>query len=247
MAFYDELSALLIDVADRVDRWTGNANWTFEPNSPAAIEAANAEVRQDGLPWGDRPVRTVYQLVQMAAKYTIEMTRSVALLIRDERPAPPIESLTRTSLEAASVAWWLLEEGLTARRRYCRMQLLRRNNAFWLAKSIAQVGENRGVAGTETIAGIEAECVAMGLAPFGSGGSELEGERRQGYTDRVDDLITALGYHGAYSIYSGVAHAELSGLWRLVQQTSSAFPSQDPIYTPAPDPRAARSAADGVC
>jgi hypothetical protein len=27
------------------------------------------------------------------------------------------------------VAWWLLEPGLTARQRVCRMQLLRRNSA----------------------------------------------------------------------------------------------------------------------
>jgi hypothetical protein len=129
MGFNDELMTLIEDVANRVDRWTSLTAWTFEPGSPASGEVANRELRLDGSLWGDRPVRTAYQYAQMATKLALEFSRCAAMLIGAGRPSPGIEAVTRSSLEAGSVAWWLLEPGLTARQRVCRMQLLRRNSA----------------------------------------------------------------------------------------------------------------------
>ena len=246
MGFDDELANLLEETANRVDVWTGHDTWTFEPGSPASVEVANTETKQDGTPWGDRPVRTAYQLGQMATKYTVEMSRCIVPLVLAARPAPGIEALTRTSLEGASVVWWLLEEGLTARQRVCRMQLLRRNSAKELAKSISAVGANPNVAGKENIPAIEAECVDLGLAAFGQGGDELEGEIRLRYTKRVELFTNEIGYQGAYNIYSGVAHAELAGLWRLFQQTESVLADHSPIYGSKADPRATFSAVDGA-
>jgi hypothetical protein len=245
VGLYEELRDVIDEVADRVDRWTGADSWTFEPDSPAAAEVANNEMRADGSPWGDRPVRTAYQLAQMATKYATEMARSVAVQIGASRPAPSMEVLARSALEAASVAWWLLEPGLTARQRVCRMQLLRRNSAKEYARAIAEVGADPSVVGGETVASVEAYGQGLGLGAFGSGGEELEGERRPGYTARVKAFIDALGYHGAYSIYSGTAHAELAGLWRLFPQNVRA-PQGLTIFRPGPDPQAARAAADGA-
>ena len=115
MEFNDELKALVDEVASRVDRWTAQSAWVWEPGSPASAEIANTEVRQDGTRWGDRPVRTAYAYAQMATKLAVEMSRCVALLIGAGRPAPGIEAETRAALEAGSVAWWLLEEKLSAR------------------------------------------------------------------------------------------------------------------------------------
>ena len=156
MGFYDELQTLLDLVAGRVDQWIAADAWTFEPGSPAAVEVANRETRADGSPWGDRPVRSVYQLAQMSTKYTIEMARCIAMLVGVVRPAPATEVLTRSSLEAASIVWWLLEEGLTARQRVCRMQLLRRNSAVEYSRSIAEVGEDPAIGGAESVAAVEA-------------------------------------------------------------------------------------------
>jgi hypothetical protein len=107
MGFNDELKALVDGVADRVDKWSGQAAWTFEPGSPAAAEVANTEARQDGTVWGDRPVRTAYAYAQMSTKLAAEFSRCAALLIGAGRPAPGIETETRSALEAGSVAWWL--------------------------------------------------------------------------------------------------------------------------------------------
>jgi hypothetical protein len=147
MEFNDELKALVNEVASRVDRWTAQPAWVWEPGSPASAEIANAEVRQDGTRWGDRPVRTAYAHAQMATKLAVEMSRCAALLIGADRPAPGIEAETRAALEAGSVAWWLLEEKLSARKRVCRMQLLRRNSAREHAKSIKEVGEDPSAGG----------------------------------------------------------------------------------------------------
>lgn len=246
MVFYDELQILVDEVADRVDRWTGNTAWVFEPGSVAAAEVANKEKRLDGSPWGERPVRTVYQFVQMETKLTVEMLRCVAVLIGSGRPAPGIETVSRASLEAGSVVWWLLEEGLSARQRVCRMQLLRRNSARELARSIKEMGEDPAVAGRETVAGIKAECRALRLAPFTQDGDELEGQIRLGYTARVKKFGDEFGFKGSYSIYSGVAHAELAGVWRLFGETGATVPEREVVYGPVVDPEALFAAAAGA-
>jgi len=151
-----------------------------------------------------------------------------------------------SALEAGSVAWWLLEPGLTARQRVCRMQLLRRNSAREYARSIGEVGEDPAVAGNETVAGIEAECHALGLASFTHDGDMLVDQERLAYTKRVKSLTGELGNQGAYSIYSGPAHAELAGIWRLFAQTGVTLPGRQPIYSPAANPAASYAAADSA-
>jgi len=120
MGFNAELGGLVADIANRVDRWTAHAAWTIQPGSPASAEIASTEMKADGTPWGDRPVSTAYAYAQMATKLAIEYARCAALLIGTDRPAPGIETETRSTLEAGSVAWWLLDPGLTARQRVCR-------------------------------------------------------------------------------------------------------------------------------
>jgi hypothetical protein len=60
------------------------------------------------------------------------------------------------------------------------MQLLRRNSAHEQARSIKEVGEDLAVAGRETVAGIRAECRALGLDPFTQDGDELEDRSASG-------------------------------------------------------------------
>jgi hypothetical protein len=103
----------------------------------------------------------------MQMKMVVEYARSTALLVAAERPPPSIEVETRAALEAASVTWWLFAPGLAARQRVCRLQLLRRNSARELAKSITEVGADPAVAGCETVPGIEADCQSLGLARSG--------------------------------------------------------------------------------
>jgi hypothetical protein len=128
------------------------------------------------------------------------------------------------------------------------MELLRCNSAREYARSIKEGGEDLGVAGKETVAGIEAECRDLGLAAFTQKGDELEGQTRPGYTARVKALTDELAYRGAYSIYSGVAHGELAGVWRLFGETGATVPGRKPIYGPVANPEACAvpKLADGL-
>lgn len=126
------------------------------------------------------------------------------------------------------------------------MQLLRRNSAREFARSIAEVGEDPAVAGNETVAGIEAECLALGLGSFTSGGDKLEDQERLKYTKRVQVLSDELGNKGAYSIYSAPAHAELAGIWRLFGQIGATLPDRQPLYSPVANPEASFAAADSA-
>jgi hypothetical protein len=123
---------------------------------------------------------------------------------------------------------------------------LRLNSARELARSIKEVGEDPAVAGKETVTGIEAECHDLGLPPFTQKGNELEGQVRLGYTARAKELTDELGNQGAYSIYSGAAHAELAGIWRLLGETGATLPGREPIYGPVAKPEASFAAADTV-
>jgi hypothetical protein len=126
------------------------------------------------------------------------------------------------------------------------MQLLRRNSARELAKSIKEIGEDPAVAGKETVAGIETECRALGLARFTQGGDKLEDQIRPGYTARVKALTDELGNQGAYSIYSGVAHAELAGIWRLFGETGMTLADRQSVQSPVAKPEASFAAADSM-
>lgn len=94
--------------------------------------------------------------------------------------------------------------------------------------------------------GVEADCQSLGLARFGQGGDEIEGQIRPRYTARVNDLTNELGYLGGYSIYSGVAHAELAGVWRPFGETATTVLDRQPIHSPVPNPEASHAATDGV-
>jgi len=62
----------------------------------------------------------------------------------------------------------------------------------------------------------------------------------------VKRFTDAVGYQGSYNLYSGVAHAEPAGLWRLFRQTGTLPADGAPVYDAGPDPRATFSSVDGA-
>jgi len=108
------------------------------------------------------------------------------------------------------------------------------------------VGGDPSVGTRETVSAVEAYSDELGLQPFAQQGKGLEGEVRMGYTARVKHFTDDVGYRGAYNLYSGVAQAELAGLWRLFRQTGALPQDGTPIYDARPDPSAVFSAVDGA-
>lgn len=65
----------------------------------------------------------------------------------------------------------------------------------------------------ETPDQVRASSAALGLAPFGGpDASTCETETWPGYTKRARELLNDWGDRGAYTLYSGTAHAELYAL-----------------------------------
>lgn len=242
---YDEMAQLLDDVSNKVDFWTDHTQWKFEAGSPAADEVANVEVKLDGSPWGNFPVRTAYQTGQMHTMFTVEMARCIAQLLRGYRAAVGVEVLTRASLEAASAVWWLFEPDLTARQRVCRMQLLQRKSALEMERVSVAIGEDPSGEDLKAVESVENYGHTLGLDPFRSDGKELEGESLPSYSTRVKKFTEEMGFEGAYNIYSAVAHAELAGVWRLLQKDANR-PDGEVLYTAGPNPRLTFSAVQGA-
>jgi hypothetical protein len=62
----------------------------------------------------------------------------------------------------------------------------------------------------------------------------------------VKALTGELGNLGASSMYSGSAHAEFAGIWRLFAQTGATVPEREPLYGPVANPEAAFAATDSA-
>ena len=245
----DELANLLASTADKVERWASLEVWTPESGSPGDSELRNAESGPAGV-WGERPVRSTFAHSQMAVNAVVQHARAVATLIDPPRTSLALDVLARGALEASAIAWWLLEPKLGARRRVCRMQLLRVNSARELAKAIAEAGADPALIGGETVADVQKYSADLGIGAFADVGSvgnaQCEGEVRPGYTKRVKDLTDDWGFDGAYSIYSGMAHAELYGFWRMYKPIASDLASKQTIHSIGPDDTATFAAANAT-
>ncbi len=248
--FIDGLRAGLRTTADVADWLTSPLVWTPQPGSPGQAEVTNTESGPQG-PWGDRSVRTAYAAAAMGIKVATEYARSMEAIIAPLRSPLVPETLARSALEAAASSWWLLEQGLDARRRVCRLQLVRIKSAIELERAVAEVGvSNAGGAYGETPDQVRDYSNQLGLAPFLDKGRDqaaiCETETRPGYTERVKALLGDWNTEGTYNIYSGTAHAEPYAVLRYFKEVRPPETDGSPIRQLAPDPTGLHWAVDAV-
>lgn len=112
-----EGTAALQATVDFGTRHLGSAKWEPRPGSPAAGELANTEVRQDGSPWGEDPVRTAYAAANLMMTGVLDNLAGLRQLLADQMPVIGPTVIARSAIEIASGAWWLMEPGIAARRR----------------------------------------------------------------------------------------------------------------------------------
>jgi len=206
-----EIKSFLFRTCDDVLSWLPGTGWQPAWQSDAARELSNSEVRADGSPWGDEPVRTAYAA---AAVFLLTATDSLRALADSANVLTTTYTsgvLARAVMEAGAQAWWLLEGGIGARRRVIRSVLIRASSARWLGKAV-KIADPAGTASAygEDQARVQACATALGLSYVcNSKKAECETELLPGYTDRATDFEKAVGVGASYSIYSGAAHAEL--------------------------------------
>lgn len=248
--FATSLSSILGTTAALADQVSSDSVWRPETGSPGHAELANTEMGPQSQ-WGEGPVRTAYAVAAMAVQAIAEYAKAMQpLVMLQQSPLVP-ETLARGALEAAASAWWLLEEGLGARRRVCRLQLVRIKSALELQKALREVGiSNADDRYGETPDEVKEFSSKLGLGAFLDKGHDIaaacETEVRPGYTERVKSLLTDWKFTGAYNIYSGSAHAELYAVWRLFRNMGPAASGQEPIFRLAPDRGGLQSAVHGV-
>ena len=215
--------------------------WCAPPaGSEAAADLANAETGPSGA-WGEAPVRDVMDIVWMALGLAGENARASAVLLgkparfsglpgirsfrRADPLAPrtsfPVEVLARSVIEAASLAFWLTEIGLGVRARVARQIVYRMNGAIRMEEALDSMGgprpgEQRRDYG-ELADDVRQAAADLGLPLTRSGRQwDCDGQKYPGYLDRAANLSASFARTPTvpYQVYSGVAHAELWGLWR---------------------------------
>jgi len=234
-ALVTETARLLESVLDH------DGLWCVPPGgSEAAADLANAETGPLGA-WGEAPVRDAMDIVWMALGLAGENARAVAVLLgkptqfgrlpgirlfrRADPLAPrtsfPVEVLSRSVIEAASLAFWLTENGLGVRARVARQVVYRMNGAVRMEEALDSMGgprpgEQRRDYG-ELADDVRQAAADLGL-PLTLPGRQwdCDGQKYPGYLDRAASLSASFARTPKvpYQVYSGVAHAELWGLWR---------------------------------
>ena len=219
-----------------------DALWCAPPaGSKAAADLANAVSGPSGA-WREAPVRDVMDIVWMALGLAGENARASAALLGKparfsglpgirsfRRPldplAPrtsfPVEVLARSVIEAASLAFWLTESGLDVRARVARQIVYRMNGATRMEEALDSMGgprpgEQRRDYG-ELADDVRQAAADLGLPLTRPGRQwDCDGQKYPGYLDRAANLSTSFAQTPKvpYQVYSGVAHAELWGLWR---------------------------------
>jgi hypothetical protein len=215
--------------------------WCAPPaGSEAAGDLANAETGPSGA-WGEAPVRDAMDIVWMALGLAGENAQAAAVLLGKparfsrlrgirwfQRAGPlaprtsfPAEVLSRSVIEAASLAFWLTESGLDVKARVARQIVYRMNGATRMEEALdgmggPRPGEQRRDYG-ELADDVRQAAADLGL-PLTRPGRQWDcgGQAYPGYLDRAASLSASFARTPKvpYQVYSGVAHAELWGLWR---------------------------------
>lgn len=173
----------------------------------------------DGSLWGADPVSTVRTVASMLIDAIVQNVNAFHVQLRARAISPlAIDPQVRTALEAASQAWWLLDETIKGRTRVARLYVLRRSSAEALKTTVGHMDLGLpGPYGSE-VAHLEDYYegkLALARTPGPNGEWGCEQQMKIGYTRRAAQYVGEIGHNpaaGPYAFYSGAAHAEL---WRI--------------------------------
>jgi hypothetical protein len=213
---------------DFAARHLGPAVWEPGAGSPGAAELANTEVQQDGTPWSDMPVRTAYAAANLMMTGVLDNLAGLRELLADRMAVIGPTVIARSAIEIASGAWWLMEPGLTARRRVCRELALSLTSAR-RAKQLAEEYRATGVQVSDAIADarlqesrVQQRITDLAVGPASSGYSPtIEGEQAKTATSATASMLrtvlpASVPGEAIYRTYSAVTHGEIYGLMNFM-------------------------------
>jgi hypothetical protein len=132
----------------------------------------------------------------------------------------PHEILARSAIEASGLVDWLMESRIAPRQRVVRYILLKWAGAAAQERTLTEMGlAHQAHRYGFTPDSVPAECVALGIAQPTQKRSgpvlfECERQRLPGFTARAKKSLGDGPEAATYSLYSLVAHAQITGLFR---------------------------------
>jgi len=207
-------------------------NWLGVANSPSSRERAEAEASGGAdLEAARQSALSIANLYLFAVTQHVE---AIALLLdADPPPAYSIAVLSRSVIEVAARAWWLVEgEGLTARDRAERALAERLASAYQIARMEVAGGHPPGSIGVPPdVASVTREITELGFTISGNQTSVVVGgQARPDSTSLVARFLRTemepSSSEMLYRLYSAITHGMLGGL--LIHFTSAAGEDGDP-------------------
>ena len=189
--------------------------------SIAAAEIATTTERGPSGPWSARIFQTAYVPAHMSSLMILEICVAMDLLL--DLPVLacwPHEILARSAIEATGVVDWLMESGIAPRQRVVRYILLTWAGAKAQERTLTEMGlADEGPRYGSTPDSVRAECANLGInEPTGKGYGpvlfECEGQSLPGFTSRAKNSLGARPEAATYSLYSLIAHSQITGLLR---------------------------------
>jgi hypothetical protein len=247
-AVIQEYRQLLSATADLAEKIASAETWREDLDSEAAKELEGATT-EDGGQLTEDSIRTAYSVVQMGIHVCVQHVRAASEILNLQISPLSVEVLARAAVEMAATSWWIAEQGIGARRRVCRLQLLRINSAMELKRLTDEIGDaNTDRRFGENEEDVIAYSASLGLEPFTNGSrrrfARCELDLLPTYTARAKSLLTFYGASHAYMMFSGSAHGEIWSIWRHFQDETDSPDIENPLRRLVPNRTAIRGATN---
>jgi hypothetical protein len=204
-------------------------------DSAAGKELAGEEARRPEPEAGSWPWLAGLTIARWALQVAVEEAKGFSAVLDPSATSYAADVLCRGVLETASLAWWLIDPDIDAKKRLARSLVYRLHTADQTAKAVKALElapeEDRSGYG-ESVADVQQEVRDLGWTSDESGprvsfGTDRDStERWQNYTERAAKLVERIWPQRKlpYAVLSAVAHAELLGLQRNLAPSHDGAP-----------------------
>jgi hypothetical protein len=213
-------------LADIVSRALQIVDLVARPEVQAIVQGDSPLARaalEPVLSRADDPLRrmlTTTVPAAMALHSIADHLRALGAIVMHCATALPLETVCRSVVESAAVVMWVVEPGISAKKRRARAHLLAWSSRFEGARAAREAGEAKPLPRL-TFEDLRARCTKDGLRLVKDNQERsvkyqpiIEGEGLPRFTERSAALLKVINARGAYHVYAGVTHAELYGLFR---------------------------------
>jgi hypothetical protein len=211
-------------------------SWTGNPGSTAERDRSYPGPNPTRSMWRPAVLSSPYQLARIYIRAVTEYALSLAKMLADpsgfEDGILAAEVVSRAGLEAAARAWWLLESGISTRRRVARYLGDMAYSSYEAQEYAKKLGFAKSAVSSFGLAPELHKQVTMcnelelTCTGFSDGSPSIDGQRRPSNTAVVAGLIGDTAYRhqkrSVYSLTSGSGHATVFALLRhfvLTDQT----------------------------